>query len=106
MLVDEWMLLPIDADLFYLWIVHSKSRGSKKSNDFSLLILKVSIDDSIGMSIDTTTKLSIANPSIELYRAVGHKICSDHILASLLINTNAVSSIDSPSSPRQLPLAR
>ncbi|KAF2545617.1 hypothetical protein F2Q70_00022378 [Brassica cretica] len=36
----------------------------------------------------------------------GHKICSAHILASLSIDTNAVSSIDSPSSPRQLPLAR
>ena len=39
MLVDEWILLPIDADQFYLGIVHSKSGGSKKSNDFFLLIL-------------------------------------------------------------------
>ncbi|KAF2532313.1 hypothetical protein F2Q70_00029851 [Brassica cretica] len=32
--------------------------------------------------------------------------CLSHVLASLLIDTNAVLSIDSPSSPRQLPLAR
>ncbi|KAF3532838.1 hypothetical protein DY000_02040528 [Brassica cretica] len=35
----------------------------------------------------------------------GHKIFSAHILASPSIDTNTVSSIDSPS-PRQLPLAR
>ncbi|KAF3537640.1 hypothetical protein F2Q69_00022015 [Brassica cretica] len=92
----------------------------------------MSIDDSIGMSIDTpfrppidtTTELSIENPSSELYRAgflvvqgcsgnlgllqgfSGHKICSAHILASLSTDTNAVTSIDSPLSPRQLPLVR
>ncbi|KAF2578369.1 hypothetical protein F2Q68_00005104 [Brassica cretica] len=80
----------------------------------------MSIDDSRGMSIDTpfrpsidtTTELSIDNPSSELYEQVrtmftsGHKICSAHILASLSTDTNAVISIDSPSSPRQLPLAR
>ncbi|KAF2573640.1 hypothetical protein F2Q70_00003972 [Brassica cretica] len=38
--------------------------------------------------------------------SVGHKICSAHNLASLSTNTNAVSSIDKPSSPRQLSLAR
>ncbi|KAF2546435.1 hypothetical protein F2Q70_00020681 [Brassica cretica] len=93
---------------------------------------KVSIDDSIGMSIDTpfrpsidtTTELSIDDPSSELYREGflvvqgysgnlgllldfnGHKICSSDILASLSTDTNAASSIDSPSSPRQFPLAR
>ncbi|KAF3562229.1 hypothetical protein DY000_02014680 [Brassica cretica] len=36
----------------------------------------------------------------------GHKICSVHILASLSTDTNSISSIDSPSSPRQLPLAK
>ncbi|KAF2560173.1 hypothetical protein F2Q68_00014138 [Brassica cretica] len=36
----------------------------------------------------------------------GHKICSSDILASLSTDTNAASSIDSPSSPRQFPLAR
>ncbi|KAF2555968.1 hypothetical protein F2Q68_00016829 [Brassica cretica] len=71
---------------------------------------KVSIDDSIGMSIDTPFRpsidMSIDNPSSELYRAVGHKLHSAHILTSLSIDTNSVLSIDSPSSPRQLPLAR
>ncbi|KAF3548810.1 hypothetical protein DY000_02010587 [Brassica cretica] len=38
--------------------------------------------------------------------AVGHKICSAYILASLSTDSNAVSSIDSPSSSRQLPPAR
>ncbi|KAF2591034.1 hypothetical protein F2Q70_00038450 [Brassica cretica] len=37
---------------------------------------------------------------------LGHKICSAHILASLSTDTNVVSSIDSPSSARQLPLVR
>ncbi|WZZ33720.1 hypothetical protein YC2023_017121 [Brassica napus] len=64
------------------------------------------IDTPFRPSIDTTTELSIDNPSRELYRAVGHKICSAHILASLSTDTNSVMSIDSPSSPRQLPLAR
>ncbi|KAF3501444.1 hypothetical protein F2Q69_00043209 [Brassica cretica] len=36
----------------------------------------------------------------------GHKICTAHILASLSTDSNAVTSINSPSSPRQLPLAR
>ncbi|KAF3562799.1 hypothetical protein DY000_02017215 [Brassica cretica] len=40
------------------------------------------------------------------WASVGHKICSAHILASPSTDANAVSSIDSPSSPRQLPLAR
>ncbi|KAF3502218.1 hypothetical protein F2Q69_00043507 [Brassica cretica] len=35
-----------------------------------------------------------------------HKICSAHILASLSIDTSSAKSVDSPSSPRQLPLAR
>ncbi|KAF3555451.1 hypothetical protein F2Q69_00012225 [Brassica cretica] len=39
-------------------------------------------------------------------RLVVHKICSANILASPSTDTNAVTSIDSPSSPRQLPLAR
>ncbi|KAF3550048.1 hypothetical protein DY000_02007699 [Brassica cretica] len=59
----------------------------------------MSIDTPFRPSIDTTTELSIDNPSSELYRAA-------HILASLWTDTNAVISIDSPSSPRQLPLAR
>ncbi|KAF2587094.1 hypothetical protein F2Q70_00036143 [Brassica cretica] len=84
----------------------------------------MSIDTPIKPSIDITTELSFDDPSSELYRAgfmvvqgysgnlglilgfSGHKICSAHILASLSIDTNAVSSIDNPSSPRQLPLAR
>ncbi|KAF3521726.1 hypothetical protein F2Q69_00047733 [Brassica cretica] len=66
----------------------------------------MSIDTPFRRSIDTTTELSIDDPSSELYQAVGHKICSTHILASLSTNTNVVTSIDSPSSPRQLPLAR
>ncbi|KAF2598420.1 hypothetical protein F2Q68_00009104 [Brassica cretica] len=64
------------------------------------------IDTPFRLSIDTTTELSIDNPSRELYRAVGHKIYSAHILASLSTDTNSVMSIDSPSSSRQLPLAR
>uniref|UniRef100_A0A0D3CFQ8 Ubiquitin-like protease family profile domain-containing protein n=1 Tax=Brassica oleracea var. oleracea TaxID=109376 RepID=A0A0D3CFQ8_BRAOL len=36
----------------------------------------------------------------------GLEICLAHVLASLSIDTNAFLSIDSPSSPRQLPLAR
>ncbi|KAF2531880.1 hypothetical protein F2Q70_00031795 [Brassica cretica] len=38
--------------------------------------------------------------------AVGHKICSAHILGSPSIDPNAVSLIDCPASPRQLPLVR
>ncbi|KAF3502219.1 hypothetical protein F2Q69_00043506 [Brassica cretica] len=34
-----------------------------------------------------------------------HKICSAHILESLSIDTNAATSIDSPSSPRHVALA-
>ncbi|KAF3562911.1 hypothetical protein DY000_02012651 [Brassica cretica] len=59
----------------------------------------MSIDTLFRPSIDTTTELSIDDPSSELYRAA-------HILTSLSIDTNAATSIDSPSSPRQLPLAR
>ncbi|KAF3599312.1 hypothetical protein F2Q69_00036205 [Brassica cretica] len=59
----------------------------------------MSIDTPLRPSIDTTSELSIDDPSSELYRAA-------HILASLSIDTNAVISIDSPSSPRHLPLAR
>ncbi|KAF2535863.1 hypothetical protein F2Q68_00019646 [Brassica cretica] len=84
----------------------------------------MSIDTPFRPSIDTTTDLSIDDPSSELYREgflvvqgysgnlglilsfSSHKICSAHILASLSIDTNAATSIDSPSSPRQLPLAR
>ncbi|KAF3601778.1 hypothetical protein F2Q69_00036208 [Brassica cretica] len=78
----------------------------------------MSIDKPIKPSIDITTELSFDDPSSELYRAgysgnsglllgfSGHKIFSAHILASLSVDTNAVISIDSPSSPRQLPLAR
>ncbi|KAF3530007.1 hypothetical protein DY000_02039753 [Brassica cretica] len=72
----------------------------------------MSIDTPFRPPIDTTTELSIDDPSSELYRAglilgfIGHKICSTHILASLSIVTNASTSIDSPSFPRQLPLAR
>ncbi|KAF3508770.1 hypothetical protein F2Q69_00006819 [Brassica cretica] len=98
----------------------------------SELYRAVSIDDLIGMSIDTpfrpsidtTTELSIDDPSSELYRAgflvvqgysgnlglllgfSGHKIFSAHIWASLSTDTNAVTSINSPLSPRQLSLAR
>ncbi|KAF2593526.1 hypothetical protein F2Q70_00044035 [Brassica cretica] len=45
-------------------------------------------------------------PPIEGTGFSGHKICSTHILASLSTDTNAATSINSPSSPRQLPLAR
>ena len=41
-----------------------------------------------------------------LLASVGHKICSAHILASLSIDRKGAPSIDSPSSPRKLPLAR
>ncbi|KAF2574673.1 hypothetical protein F2Q70_00001972 [Brassica cretica] len=48
------------------------------------------------------------------WASVGHKICSDHIMASPSIDTKGAPSIDtkgapsidSPSSTRQLPLAR
>ncbi|KAF2542375.1 hypothetical protein F2Q68_00030933 [Brassica cretica] len=66
----------------------------------------MSIDTPFRLLIGTITELSIDDPSSELYRAVGHKICLAHILASMSIDTNASTSIDSPSSPRQLPLAR
>ncbi|KAF3599313.1 hypothetical protein F2Q69_00036207 [Brassica cretica] len=59
----------------------------------------MSIDTPFRPSIDTTTDLSIDDPYSELYREA-------HILASLSIDTNAATSIDSPSSPRQLTLAR
>ncbi|KAF3549606.1 hypothetical protein DY000_02007545 [Brassica cretica] len=108
--------------------------ASRKCREDSEVVSEpiVSIDDSIGMSfdtpfrpsIDTTTELSIDDPSSELYRAgflvvqgysgnlglllgfSGHKIFSAHIRASLSTDTNAVTSIDSPLSPRQLSLAR
>ncbi|KAF3498372.1 hypothetical protein DY000_02052279 [Brassica cretica] len=47
----------------------------------------------------------VATSSCAGQSLLGHKICSDHILASPSIDTNAVSSIDSPSSPRQFLLA-
>ncbi|KAF2594892.1 hypothetical protein F2Q70_00042456 [Brassica cretica] len=40
------------------------------------------------------------------WASVGHQICSASILASPSIDTKDAPSIDSPSSPRQLPLAR
>ena len=39
MSVDELRLLSIDAALFSLRIVHSKSVGSENNNDFFLLLL-------------------------------------------------------------------
>ncbi|KAF3536319.1 hypothetical protein F2Q69_00022556 [Brassica cretica] len=80
-------------------------------------------DYSIGISIDALgqalmrglnmlTKLPI---SALAYLAIlsqlgwiqdGHKICSAHILASPSTDAKAVSSIDGPSSPRQVPLSR
>ncbi|KAF2576022.1 hypothetical protein F2Q70_00002191 [Brassica cretica] len=41
-----------------------------------------------------------------LWASIGLEICLAHVLASLSIDGKGAPSIDSPSSPRQLPLAR
>ncbi|KAF3604800.1 hypothetical protein DY000_02048128 [Brassica cretica] len=56
---------------------------------------------------DETARATVESEAkMKLKKDCGHKICSAHILGSPSTDTNAVSSIDGPSSPRQLPLAR
>ncbi|KAF3485581.1 hypothetical protein F2Q69_00052902 [Brassica cretica] len=59
-----------------------------------------SVDRCYGMSVDRCYVMSVD----QCY--VGHNICSARILSLPLIDTKAVSSINGPSSPRQLSLAR
>ncbi|KAF3569113.1 hypothetical protein DY000_02016117 [Brassica cretica] len=64
----------------------------------------MSIDEWMLLSIDKVLLMSI--DIRDKGASVGHKICSSRILASPSIDTKGAPSIDSPSSPRHLPLAR
>ncbi|WZZ61467.1 hypothetical protein YC2023_061574 [Brassica napus] len=87
------------------------------------ILVETSTDYSIGISIDALSQALMRGLNIltKLPRSAlvyssdlssvrmdsgGHKIRSAHILGSPSTDTNDVSSIDGPSSPRQFPLAR
>ncbi|KAF3525105.1 hypothetical protein F2Q69_00046226 [Brassica cretica] len=69
------------------------------------LSLSVADLDTCSLPLDNRAQ-SLKNKPIGVRFLVGHQICSASILASPSIDTKDAPSIDSPSSPRQLPLAR
>ncbi|WZZ60397.1 hypothetical protein YC2023_060504 [Brassica napus] len=56
--------------------------------------------------MDSGSSKGILVICVFFWASVGHKICSAHILASPSTDGKGAPSIDSPSSPRPLPLAR